>query len=81
MGVICDASVIVGYDKRRSGLPSAPLDVKKDADSIREKDRQTLEDQIRSPGPEYVPYQTYLPVYSLPTQHLNHCSPSVSPPL
>ena len=25
--VLCNANVVVGYDRRRSGLPSAPLDM------------------------------------------------------
>jgi hypothetical protein len=34
MMVLCDASVIVIYDKRRSGISSAPLDVEYDNSSI-----------------------------------------------
>ena len=32
--VMCNANVITGCDKRRSGLPSAPLDVEHDNSSI-----------------------------------------------
>ena len=34
MMVICNGSVIIEYEKRRQGLPNAPLDVKYDNSSI-----------------------------------------------
>jgi len=30
MMVLCNVSVVVGYDKRRPGLPNAPLNVEYD---------------------------------------------------
>ena len=32
--MLCDASVIIEYDRRRPGLPNAPLDIKYDNSSI-----------------------------------------------
>ena len=34
MMVLCNATVIIEYDGRRSGLSSAPLDIKYDNNSI-----------------------------------------------
>ena len=32
--VLCDANAIIEYDRRRSGLPSAPLDIEYDNSSV-----------------------------------------------
>ena len=37
MMVLCDASVVIEYDRRRSGLPSAPLDMEYDNSSIEQE--------------------------------------------
>ena len=34
MMLTCDANVIIEYDGRRSGIPSAPLDIEYDNSSI-----------------------------------------------
>ena len=34
MMVLCNAKVIIEYDRRRPGLPSAPLDMEHDNNSI-----------------------------------------------
>ena len=34
MTVLCNANTIIEYDRRRSGLSNAPLDVQKDNSSI-----------------------------------------------
>ena len=34
MMVLCNASAIIEYDRRRSGLPSAPLDMEYDDNSM-----------------------------------------------
>ena len=37
MMVLCNANVIMNYDRRRSGLASAPLDMEYDNSSIDKK--------------------------------------------
>ena len=34
MMVLCNANVVIKYDRRRSGLPSAPLDMEYDNNKI-----------------------------------------------
>ena len=34
MMVLCDANAIIEYDRRRSGLPSTPLDIEHGNNSI-----------------------------------------------
>ena len=36
MIMLCDASVVVEYDRRMPGLPSAPLDIEYDNNNIEE---------------------------------------------